>query len=239
MFQTYLVQPIYNVFIYLISLMPQGDVGFAIIALTLLVRAVFYPAFASSIRTQMGMQAVQGDIDEINKTYKDDATERGKRTMELLKKNKIRPFSSFLALLIQLPILFALYAAFFREGLPKIATQLLYSFVPVPQMVNMEFLGVINLGVNHNIFLTALVAALQYGVMWFSVSRIKKGAKNVAPEKEMAQKTQQQLMLYFFPILMGFVSYSLPAAVGLYFTVTNLVSIGQELLIQKQLKTAN
>ncbi len=236
MFETYLVQPIYNIFIYLIGLMPYSDVGFAIIALTLLVRAVFYPAFASSIRTQMGMQAVQGDIDEINKTYKDNATERGKRTMELLKKNKIRPFSSILALLIQLPILFALYAAFFREGLPKIATQILYPFVPVPQAVNMEFLGVLHLGVNHNIFLTAIVAALQYGVMWFSVARIKKGAKNIAPEKEMVQKTQQQLMLYFFPILMGVVTYSLPGAVGLYFAATNLVSIGQELYISRQMK---
>ena len=100
MFTTYLVQPIYNIFIYLIGLMPYGDVGFAIIALTLFVRVIFYPAFSSSIRTQIGMQAVQGEIDEINTTYKDDATERGKRTMELLKKNKIRPFSSFLAITI-------------------------------------------------------------------------------------------------------------------------------------------
>ncbi len=216
--------------------MPHGDVGFAIIALTLFVRVIFYPAFSSSIRTQMGMQAVQGEIDEINQTYKDDATERGRRTMELLKKNNIRPFSSFLALLIQLPILFALYAAFFREGLPKIATNLLYPFVPVPHEVNMHFLGLINLGALHNIFLTALVALLQYGVMWFSVARLKKSPTKIAPEKEMAQKTQQQLMLYFFPVLMAVVTYTLPAAVGIYFTVTNVVSIGQELLIRRQLK---
>jgi len=234
MFDTYLVLPIYNVFIYLISLMPYGDVGFAIIALTLIVRVIFYPAFTSSIRTQIGMQAIQGDIDEINKTYKDDATERGRRTMELLRKNNIRPFSSFLALLIQLPILFALYAAFFREELPAIATQLLYSFVPVPQAVNMEFLGVLHLSSSHNIILTAIVAGLQYGVMWFSVARLK-GAKSTAPEKQMVQKTQQQLMLYFFPILMAIITYTLPAAVGLYFAVTNIVSIGQEMLINRQL----
>lgn len=236
MFTTYLVQPIYNVFIYLIGLMPYGDVGFAIIALTLFVRVIFYPAFSASIRTQMGLQAIQGEIDEINITYKDDATERSRRTMELMKKNKVRPFSSFLALLIQLPVLFGLYAAFFREGLPKIATNLLYPFVPVPAAINMEFLGFVNLGVNHNILLTGLVAILQYGVMWFSVARLKNSPKKSAPEKEMAQKTQQQLMLYFFPVMMGVISYSLPAAVGLYFTVTNIVSIGQELLIRRQLQ---
>lgn len=237
MFTTYLVQPIYNIFVYLIGLMPHGDVGFAIIALTLVVRIVFYPAFTSSIRTQMGMQAVQGEMDEINTTYKDDAQERGKRTMELFKKHKIRPFSSFLALLIQLPILFALYAAFFREGLPKIATNLLYPFVSVPHTVGMDFLGFIQLGIAHNIPLTVLVAGLQYGVMWFSVARTKKGASKVSAEKEMAQKTQQQLMLYFFPVMMGVISYSLPAAVGLYFATTNLVSLLQELVIREQLKT--
>jgi membrane protein insertase Oxa1/YidC/SpoIIIJ len=58
--------------------MPGGDVGLAIITLTILVRAVFYPAFAASIRTQMGMQAAQAELDEINKKYKDNAEERAR-----------------------------------------------------------------------------------------------------------------------------------------------------------------
>ena len=62
MFTTYLVQPIYNVFIYLIGLMPYGDVGFAIIALTLVVRVIFYPAFSASIRTQMGLRLSKGKL---------------------------------------------------------------------------------------------------------------------------------------------------------------------------------
>ena len=65
MFRTYLIEPLYNMFIYLIGIMPGGDVGLAIIALTLMVRILFYPAFAASIRTQMGMQAIQSDVDEI------------------------------------------------------------------------------------------------------------------------------------------------------------------------------
>jgi YidC/Oxa1 family membrane protein insertase len=235
MFTTYIVQPIYNVFIYLIGVMPHGDVGLAIIALTLLIRGIFYPAFAASIRTQMGMQAIQGDIDEINKTYKDDPQEKGKRTMALFKENRIRPFSSFLALFIQLPIFFALYYAFFKEGLPKIATHLLYTFVSVPKVVNMDFFGLINLGAPHNIPLTLVVAALQYCVMWFSVARIKGASKKSSPERDAAQKTQQQLMLYFFPVMMAVLSYSLPAAVGLYFSTTNLVSLGQEWLIRRQM----
>ena len=67
MFETFFIQPIYNGFIFLIGVMPQGDVGLAIIALTIVVRAVFYPAFTASIRTQGGMQAIQGPLDEKKK----------------------------------------------------------------------------------------------------------------------------------------------------------------------------
>jgi YidC/Oxa1 family membrane protein insertase len=235
MFETYLIQPIYNVFIYLIGVMPHGDVGLAIIVLTLVVRAIFYPAFAANIRTQIGMQAVQGEMDEINETYKDNPTERSKRTMELLRKNKIRPFSSFLALIIQMPILIALYQAFFRQGLPKVATKLLYAFVPVPQEVTMVFLGVVNLGAAHNIILALIVAGLQYAVMWLSVSRVQSTTKT-NPDRAAAQRTQQQLLLYFMPGLMGVLTYSFPAAAGLYFATSNLVSLGQEWLIRRKYK---
>lgn len=235
MFETLVTQPIYNAFVALIGIMPYGDVGLAIIVLTLLLRAVFYPAFAASIRTQLGMQAIQGDIDAINKDHKDDPQERARRTMLLFKENRIKPFSSFLALFIQIPIFFALYYAFFREGLPNIATHLLYSFVSVPHEITMNFLGFVDLTHTHNIILTALVAGLQYGVMWFSVARVKKAGGAGSAERDAALKTQQQLMLYFFPTLMGVLTFSFPAAVGVYFATTNTVSLGQEWLIRSQM----
>ena len=239
MFTTFIVQPIYNAFILLVGMMPGGDVGFAIITLTILLRAIFYPAFASSIRTQLGMQAIQGEIDAINEKYKDNPQKKAEHTMALFKEHKIRPFSSFLALLVQLPIFFALYYAFFREGLPKIATNLLYHFVSAPTVVNMQFLGVVNLGAAHNIPLTLLVAALQYGVMWFSVARLKNTSKSGSADRQAALHTQQQLMLYFFPALMAVATFSFPAAVGVYFATTNAISLGQEWLIRKQLSAAH
>ncbi|MDO8518455.1 MAG: membrane protein insertase YidC, partial [bacterium] len=130
MFTTFLTQPIYNGFVFLIGVMPQGDVGLAIIALTLVIRIIFYPAFTSSIRTQMGMQQVQGQLDEVNKKYKNDKDARARATMQLFKDNNVKPFSGFLALLVQIPVFIALYFAFFNQGLPTIATELLYSFVP-------------------------------------------------------------------------------------------------------------
>jgi YidC/Oxa1 family membrane protein insertase len=228
MFETFLIQPIYNGFVALIGVMPQGDVGLAIIATTLIFRAVFYPAFTSSIRTQMGMQAVQPELDEINKKYKDKPEERTRRTMELFRERKIRPFAVFFTLLIQLPVFFALYLVFFREGLPAINEALLYPFVAVPQLVSVDFFGIMNLLAEHNIPLAILVGATQYAAIRLTILRMGNGAANLSPERAAAQKIQRQIMLYFLPALMTGFSYAFPAGVGLYFMAGNLVSLAQE-----------
>lgn len=235
MFNTLLINPFYNAFIFLIGIMPHGDVGLAIIAMTLAMRAVFYPLFASNIRTQMGMQAIQGELDEINTKYKDNSEERGRRTMELFKQHKVRPFSAFLSLLVQIPIFIALYYAFFREGLPAIATNLLYSFVQAPTAVSTEFLGFLNLLAAHNIAVAVLVGVLQYAVVKFSLARTNTPSKSSpASDKQRAQRMQQQMMLYFLPTLMAVVSYTLPAAVGIYFITGSVVSLVQEWVIQRK-----
>lgn len=239
MFQTYLIEPLYNAFIFLIGIMPGGDVGFAIIAMTLLIRIVFYPAFASNIRTTMGMQAAQAELDEINKKYKDDSEERARQTMALFKERGIRPFASILALVVQIPVFIALYFAFFREGLPKVDTAILYSFVHVPAVVNTTFLGLLNLLTPHNVLLCIVVGMLQYLVARLSLMRTNQVVQKTKDEKQTAKHMQQQMMLYFLPALMVFISYSLPAAVGLYFATGNVVSLGQEWLIRKQIMSKN
>ncbi len=239
MFQTFLTQPLYNGFIYLVGIMPGGEVGLAIIALTVIIRVIFYPAFAASIRTQMGMQAAQGELDEINKQYKDSPQERAKHTMALFKKYNVRPFAGFVALLVQIPIFIALYLAFFHEGLPNVDTALLYSFISTPTLVNVTFLGFLDLLAPHNIFLAALVGFSQYLVTHFSFAR-SKTSPNMSPEKKSMHVMQRRMMLYFLPGLIAIISYTLPSAVGLYFVTGNVFSLGQEWLIRRQmLKKAN
>jgi YidC/Oxa1 family membrane protein insertase len=236
MFHTLLINPFYNAFIFLVGIMPNGDVGLAIIAMTVLIRLIFYPLFASNIRTQMGMQALQGELDEINTKHKDDPQERGRLTMDLFRKHKVRPLSAFLSLLVQIPVFIALYYAFFREGLPNIATDILYSFVHAPAMVNTHFLGFLDMLAVHNIVLAVLVALFQYAVVRFSFMRMgTKKTSEKRSEKERAQDLQRQMMLYFLPGLMGVVSYSVPAAVGIYFIAGSVISLAQEWLIQRQM----
>ncbi len=236
MFTTLLIQPIYNGFIFLIGVMPGGDAGLAIIAVTFLIRIFFNDAATTEIYTQMGMQQVQGELDEINKKYRDDKDERAKATMQLFKDNNVKPLSGFLALLVQIPVFIALYFAFFKEGLPKIATDLLYPFVHTPTAVNTTFLGFVDLLSPHNIALAVLVGALQYLVTRYSLGRTNSAAKHAAPEKAAATRMQQNMMLYFLPALMAVISYSLIAAVGLYFATTNTFSLAQEWFIRRQMQ---
>src|SRR3989344_2890243 len=120
MFQTFLVQPIYNGFVYLVGHMPFGDVGFAIIAITIIMRVVLYPVFTASIRTQMGMQAMQPELDQVTERYKNDKEALTRERIALLKKYKVNPFAAIVALAIQLTVIIALYFALFHEGFPDI-----------------------------------------------------------------------------------------------------------------------
>ncbi len=236
LFQTVLTQPLYNGFIYLVSVMPGGDVGFAIIALTFVIRVIFYPVFASQIRTSMGMQAMQGELEEVKTKYKNDATEQNKQVMELYKKYKVNPLSLILSLFIQIPIFIALYYTFFHTKLPEINLALLYPFVHAPANVDIHFVGLLDLTMVHNIFVVAVVAVLQFLVMYFTLSRTNKHTpKNLSQEKLTAMKMQQNVSLYLLPGVIATVTYSTPAAVGLYFAAGNIISLGQEWLIRRQL----
>ena len=232
MFEDLLIKPLYNGFVFLIDLAPGGDVGLAIIVLTLIVRIIFYPAFAASIRTQIAMAAIQPEIDELNRKYKDNTEERARRTMALFKEKKVRPLAGLLALLVQIPIFIALYFVFFREGLPNIDTTLLYSFVSVPALVHTNFLGFIDLLATHNFILAGLVGGTQYLVTKLSLARTP--PKAATPEAEMAHTLQRSLMLYLLPGLMTALSFAFPAGVGLYFATGNVISIAQEFYIKRQ-----
>jgi len=234
MFQTFLVQPIYNCFIFLLGVMPHGDVGLAIIALTLLVRLVFYPVFASSIRTQMAMQAVQPELADINEKYKDNTMERSRLTAELFSRHRIRPFALIISTVVQIAFFIALSYAFFRLNLPRIHTELLYPFVHAPAAVDQHFLGFFDLTTSRHIILTALVVALQYAAIRLTLARTVAASKHLSADKQAAQQMQQKMMLYLFPAMMAFITYTFPGAVGLYMAATTGVSLLQELYIRRK-----
>lgn len=231
MFQTFLVQPIYNAFVLLTGFMPGGDAGLAIVAMVVIMRVVLYPVFTSQIKTQIGMAAMQPELDAIKSKYKDDKEKLAREQMALFKKYKVNPLSTIGALVIQLTVLIALYFALFREGFPVVDQSLLYSFVQAPEAISTTFFGLLDLLTPGHLLLAALVGISQYAAILLTVRRTPV-PKNLPAEKAQMHQIQQRLMLYFMPALMAVFSYFFPGAVGLYFLAGNLISVGQEWLIK-------
>src|SRR3989338_5695268 len=131
---TLLYKPLINGLAFLISIVPGGDVGIAVVVLTVLVKLILFPLSERQIRNQAAMNLLAPELDKIKKNG-GSKEEQAKQTLELYKKHKTNPFSGCLLVLIQIPIIFALYYVFFK-GL-NFQSDLIYSFVKVPENMNM------------------------------------------------------------------------------------------------------
>ncbi len=221
---TIFYNPLYNVLIFFTSVIPFHDIGFSVIALTILVKLALFPITKKSIITQVKQRAMEGAIEEIKKQYP-DKQEQAKKTFELYKKNKFNPFSSCLLVLIQFPILIALI--YVMQGIATNASAL-YSFVHMPEYLNTNFLSLID--VSKPSILLAVLAGLSQFVQ-FRLAMPPKKAAPVEPDdsfKGQLQKNMQMQMQYFMPILIIFVGMKFSGAVALYWITSNIFTIIQE-----------
>src|SRR3989344_3892657 len=108
-----LYQPLLNILAFLVSIVPGGDVGLAIIILTLLVKIVLYPLSQRSIESQAKMNLLAPELKKIKENGK-SKEEQARLTFELYKTNKANPFSGCLLVLIQIPIIFPVPGRFHR-----------------------------------------------------------------------------------------------------------------------------
>lgn len=230
-FNTILYQPLFNALVFLYQYLPGRDFGVAVIALTVIIRIILYPLMMQSIKSQKILSELQPKIQEVQQQFKNDKEKQTRATMELYKKEKINPFGGCLPLLLQFPILIALYQVFWK-GLQPGAMRHLYSFTPNPGVIDPTFFGFMNLAVP-NLWLAFLAGVLQF----FQSKMLT--PKTLKTEKKTGQMTQfsntmQKQMLYFFPVFTVFILWKLPSAIGLYWIITSLFSIGQQYLIFKK-----
>lgn len=224
-----LYQPLLNMLVFLVWLIPNHSVGIAIILLTIIIRFILLIPSAKAVQAQKQIQELQPEIDRLKEKYKTDNQAQSKAIMDLYQRNKINPLGSCLPLLIQLPILIVLYYVF-RYGLSPEHVNLIYSFVPRPDTINNAFLG-INLS-NPSIYL-----AVAAGIFQFIQSKqmMPKQTVEKTDDKSAAfQKMFSGQMTFIMPIMTIIISMSLPAALALYWSVTSIFSIIQQWLILKK-----
>ena len=225
-------QPIYNGLVFLMLLLPWADAGVIIILCTVIVRLVLFPLSQKSIKTQLKMKEIGPELEAIKAKYK-DKQEQAKKTMEFYKQKGINPFAGFFAILIQFPIIISLYWVFKGGGISTVEPTLLYSFIHLPtHSVSMIFLGFVNLAKSNIVF--ALLAAV---TQFFQAQIITPTQPKPVPgaEKSLGNDLARSMTFqskYVFPVLIFFIAYAVSAAVSLYWIVSNLFSIGQELFVR-------
>ncbi len=230
LYQQIIYRPIFNLLVFVYNTIGFHDLGLAIILVTLVIRFVLFPFFHKGAKQQMLMQRIQPHVKKIQETHKDDKEKQTKALMELYKEHGVNPFSGILLLIIQLPILITLYHIFL-SGLGPKEFSALYHFVSTPQMVNSTFLGLVDLKAQ-SIFLVACVAIAQYIQTKLAIYRRKDGQAPTNAEK-MAQR-----MAFIGPLVTVIIFFRLPAAVALYWLVSSLFSIVQQMFVNKKLEAS-
>lgn len=264
-FDIVIVQPIFNMLLFIYSLIPGGDFGIAVIIFTILVRLALWPLVKKQLHQTKAMQKMQPELAKIKKRTKGNRQAESVQMMELYKQHDISPFRSIGILFIQLPIFIALYQVIqiFTLHIDQVA-KYTYGFMlnlgPVKELIanpssfNMELFGFIDLtqkaistnpfAINIALFILAVVAVITQYIMskqtmpkQGSEKRLRDILSEAADGKEADQSEMNAIvmnkMMKFLPIMMFFVMISLPGALALYYTVSNLVAVIQQRSILK------
>ncbi len=228
------IQPIYNLLV--LAYWPFRDLGIAIVLVTILIRVLLCPLFHKQMRSQKEMSELQKDLQRIKDKFKGDPRKIQEETIKLYQTKGVNPLGGCLPTLLQIPIFVALYQVF-RFYLAGDHFDLLYSFVPQVQNISLVAFGFIDLTKPDYYVLPYLVGLTQYFLsrlmsqQSFSPEKAE-GKKGGALEEQM--QAMSRSMLYFMPLFLVAISFSLPAAVVLYFLVSNLFSLGQYYFFYKR-----
>ncbi|MEK7680668.1 MAG: YidC/Oxa1 family membrane protein insertase [Patescibacteria group bacterium] len=232
-FNTLLYQPIFNIFVFLYNTIPGHDVGVVILVVTILIRLALYPLTSSSIKAQRSLQELQPKMNAIKQQYADDKQKQTQAIMELYKTSKVNPLASCLPMLIQLPILIALYMVL-RDGLASNnLANALYPFISNPGKINDMSFGFLNMG-KPNTFLAVLAGMAQYWqAKTMSRKTPPKEAGGGAKDEAMMSMMNKQ-MLYFMPVMTVVIGFSLPAGLTLYWFFGTVLMFLQQMYLNRK-----
>jgi len=232
LYTNFIYNPLYNGFVFLSGALPFLDIGIVIILFTIIVKLILFPISKKAVRTQALMKLVEPELNLIKEKYKDDKQAQALKIMNFYKEKQINPFSSIFLLFIQLPIIFALYRIFYN-GFSPVHIDLLYSFIHAPETISTIFLGFVDV-TSKSWFMAAIAAISQFFQIKLSVPALAPRKDKPSFSDDFARNMQVQ-MKYVLPIMIFFISANIASALALYWITSNLFTIGQELVVRKQL----
>jgi len=258
MFQTFIVQPIFNLLVLIYALIPGHNFGLAIILFTILVRLLMWPLVKKQLHHAKAMRALQPEMKRIKQAAKGNRQQESMLLMELYKERQINPFSSLGIIILQLPILLGLYS-----GLTKLVNdpQALINFT-YPFVSNLSWMRELAADIgkfDSSLFgvVDLIRPALQDGRVYWPAMALVIGSvaaqyfqsKQLLPNDKDARslrsilrdaKTGKQAdqaevsaamgrrVIYFIPALIFVFTINIASALSLYWLVSGVVAIIQQ-----------
>lgn len=239
LFRTFITKPILNLMIFFASLSPSHSLGLSIILVTLLVKILLFIPTQHALEGQKKMQLLQPKFEAVRKQFADNPQMMQQETMKIWKENKVNPLQACLPLLVQFPILIGLFYVI-RDGVNlALNKHLIYSFYDhLDWSFNPAFLG-FDLTESYVWVFPPLLVVLQFIQMKLSFHIAdKKKAKQLEATTTKAvdtpQEVQQKVMQYALPLMIGFFALGFPSAVSLYWGISTLFAIGQQVIVNRE-----
>lgn len=209
----------------LTALVGVPSYGIAIIILTIIIKSVIYPLTWKQMASMRKTADLQPKLQAIQKKYKNEPETMNAKVMELYKENNVNPAAGCLPLIIQLPIFWALYSSLSHFG----------NYISDPSQAQFLWFDLTtkgSVGDPISFILPILSAATS-----FLQTKVTNAASVSAGtgDKAAAMASTQKTMLYIMPFFMGYITYTVPSGLGLYFVVMNVVSVLQQLYINRKL----
>jgi YidC/Oxa1 family membrane protein insertase len=248
MWNTIVVSPMINALLFIYGLLGE-NFGLAIILFTLLVRLATHPLMSRQLKSSAALQDLQQSKkwQDMQKKFKDDKEKLAQEQMKLYQEAGVNPLGSCLPTLIQFPIIIGLYQAViaalaaspvqllnFSESLYKLSPDNpLYNIFPNPGSIipiNSQFLWM-DLGQPERLMIPGIpfgisLLAVLVVITSFLQTRLMTPASPGGDANAQAQAMTKMMGLYF-PLFIGYLTWTYAAGLGLYFVASNLFTIGQ------------
>lgn len=185
-----------------------GDYGLSIIGVTILIKVILLPLTLKQDKSMRAMKKVQPEIDRVKEKYKNDPKMLNQKTMELYQTHKVNPAAGCLPLLLQMPILFALFGVLRKAAEPGgfLQDNPGFLWLKLAEPDPLYILPVLN------------------GIVSFAQQKMMGSDSN----------PQTKQMMYIFPVMMVMISYKMPAGLQVYWFVSSAAGLLQQYFIMKR-----
>ncbi len=210
----YFIIPLFN---FLHSFIP--NYGLVIILFSIIIKTLLHPLTGASMRSMQKMQALQPMMAEMKEKYKDNPQKMNEATMRLYKDYGVNPAGGCLPLLLQLPILYALFNVFRSTiELRQAEFMLWITDLSIPDVI--LYLG----------FSVPLLGSHISGLAFMM------GATMFIQQKMTVKDPRQKMMVWLMPVFLTLLFNNFPSGLNLYYFMFNILSIGQQMWMKKQQK---